>query len=94
MESCSAIKKWNNALCSNIDEPRNYHTKWSKPNRETQETDDPAFMWIIFKKWTNTQNRNRPTDIEKKLVVTKRESGREYIRCLGLPYTHYYIQAK
>ena len=22
-------KKWNNAICSNMDVPRNYHTKWS-----------------------------------------------------------------
>jgi len=49
MESCSAIKKWNNALRSNIDEPRDSHTKWSKPNRETQETYDSAFMGIILK---------------------------------------------
>ena len=27
----SAIK--NNAICSNIDEPRDYHTKWSKSNK-------------------------------------------------------------
>ena len=32
----TAIKKeWNNAICSNMDEPRYYHTKWSKPERET-----------------------------------------------------------
>ena len=23
-------KEWNNVVCSNIDEPRDYHTKWSK----------------------------------------------------------------
>ena len=22
-------KEWNNAICSNIDGPRNYHTKWN-----------------------------------------------------------------
>ena len=31
MEYYSAIKKeWNNTICSNIDEPRDYHTKWSR----------------------------------------------------------------
>ena len=23
-------KEWNNAICSNIDGPRDYHTKWNK----------------------------------------------------------------
>ena len=23
-------KEWNNAICSNIDEPRDYETKWNK----------------------------------------------------------------
>ena len=27
-------KERNNAICSNMDEPRDYHTKWSKPDRE------------------------------------------------------------
>ena len=31
MEYYSANKKeWNNAICSNIDGPRDYHTKWSE----------------------------------------------------------------
>ena len=29
-----AIKKWNNAICSNIDGPRDCHTKWSMTERE------------------------------------------------------------
>ena len=28
MEYYSAIKKWNNATWSNMDGPRDYHTKW------------------------------------------------------------------
>ena len=36
MEYYSAIKKWNNAICSNMDGPRDYHTKWSKSERERQ----------------------------------------------------------
>ena len=31
MEYYSAIKKeWNNAICHNMDGPRDYHTKWSR----------------------------------------------------------------
>ena len=27
-------EEWNNAICSNMDGPRDYHTKWSKSERE------------------------------------------------------------
>ena len=27
-------KEWNNAICSNMDEPRDYHTKWSKIKKD------------------------------------------------------------
>ena len=29
-------KEWNDAICSNMDRPRNYHTKWNKSYRERQ----------------------------------------------------------
>ena len=28
--SIQPYKEWNNAICSNIDEPRDYETKWNK----------------------------------------------------------------
>ena len=35
MEYYSAIKKgWNNTICSNMDGPRDYHTKWSKSEKK------------------------------------------------------------
>jgi len=35
MEYYSAIKKeWTNAICSNMDGPRERHTEWSKSDRE------------------------------------------------------------
>ena len=27
-------KEWNHAICSNIDGPRDYHTKWSKSEKD------------------------------------------------------------
>ena len=37
MKYYSAIKnEWNNAMFSNMDGTRDYHTKWSKPDRERQ----------------------------------------------------------
>ena len=32
---------------------RDYHTKWTKPDRETQISHDIAYMWNLKKKDTN-----------------------------------------
>ena len=63
-----------------MDEPRDYHAKWSKPDRERQISYDTPYMWNKKKKrykWTYIQNRKRPTDIENKLMVTKEKEGRD-----------------
>ena len=69
-------REWNNAIWSNMDGPRDYHTKWSKSDRERQISYDIAYMWNLKKwyKWTSLHNRNRPTDLENKLTVTKGET--------------------
>ena len=33
-------KEWNNAIYSNMDGPRDYHTRWSKSDKERQTPDD------------------------------------------------------
>ena len=43
-------KEWNNAICSNMDGPRHYHTKWNKADRERQISYDVTYMWSL-KKW-------------------------------------------
>ena len=40
-------KKRNNAICSNMDGPRNYHTKQSKSERERQIPYDLTYMWNL-----------------------------------------------
>ena len=71
-------KEWNNVICSNMNGPGDYHTKWSKSDRERQISYDITHMWnLIFKNWyklTYFKNRNRLTDIENKLMVTKGET--------------------
>ena len=60
-----------------MDGPRDYHTKWSKSERERQIPYDIAYIWNL-KKWykrTYLQNRNRPTDIENKLNGYQRGRG-------------------
>ena len=42
--------EWNNAICSNMDGLRVYHTKWSKSGRERQISYDITYMWNL-KKW-------------------------------------------
>ena len=74
MEYYSAIKKeWNNDICNYMDGPRDCHTEWSKSDRKRQISYDIAYMWNLKKgyKWTYLQNRNRVTDVENKLKVTR-----------------------
>ena len=40
-------KEWDNAICSNMDETRDYHMKWSKSERERQIPYDIAYMWNL-----------------------------------------------
>ena len=48
MEYYSGIKKeWNNAIRSNMDGPRDNHTKWSKSDRERQISCDITYMWSL-----------------------------------------------
>ena len=74
VEYCSAIKKNDIMLCSNMAATRDYHTKWSKSERERQ-ISYITYMWNlkIKHKWTYLWDRNRLTDIEKRLVVAKGE---------------------
>ena len=64
MEYYSALKKeWNNAICSHMDGPRDYHTKWGKLERERQIPYDITYMWnlkydtneLIYKTETDSQ---------------------------------------
>ena len=73
-----------------MDGPRDYHTKWSKSDKERQISYDTAYTWNLKKsyKWTYLQNRNRVTDVENKLRVIKDEGREEYIGRLGLTYTY------
>ena len=79
MEYFSAIKKeQNNAICSNLDGPRDSHTEWSKSDKERQISYDIAYMWNLKSgyKWTYLQNRNRVTDIKNKLMINGGKGGR------------------
>ena len=47
MEYYSAIKKWNNTICSNMNATRDGHTKWSKSERERLIPYDITNTWKL-----------------------------------------------
>ena len=72
MEYYSAMKK-NNAICSNVGGPRDYHTKWSKPDKDKYHM--ISLIYGILKNDTNELIYKTETDsqTENKLLVTKEE---------------------
>ena len=52
-------KEWSNAICSNIEGPRDYHTKWSKSERQIPY--DITYMWNL-KYHTNQHTYETRTD--------------------------------
>ena len=58
-------KEWNNAICSNMNGPRDYLTKWSKSDRERQISYDISHMCnLILKNDTNALTYNTETDLQ------------------------------
>ena len=64
-------KEWNNAICSNMDGPRDDHAEWSKSDRETQ-TLYIIYVWNL-KNSTNEliYKTDRLTDVANKVMVSK-----------------------
>ena len=76
-----------------MDATGDYHTKWSKSERERQ---IPYHLYQmepkIQHKSAYLQNRNRLTDIENRLMVAKAEGrGERWIGNLGWVDANYYI---
>ena len=61
-----------------MDGPRDYHTEWSKSDRERKISYAIAYMWNLKRwyKWTYLQNRNRLTDFENKHGYQRGKVGR------------------
>ena len=82
VEYYSAVKKkkkeWN-AISSNMDATRDYHTKLSQKEKDKYHMLSRGES-KIYHKWAYLRNRNRITDTENRLVATKgleeRQSGR------------------
>ena len=40
-------KEWNTAICSNMDRTRDYHSKWSRSDRQRQIPYSITYMWNL-----------------------------------------------
>ena len=59
-----------------MDGHKDCHTEWIKSDRERQISYDITYMWDLknkWYKWTYSDNGNRLTDLENKLMVTRGE---------------------
>ena len=87
-------KEWNNAICSNMDGPRDYRTKWSKSERERQIPYDITYIWNlkydtnepIYE--TETDSRTQRTDF---WLPKGSGVGEGWTGSLGLVDANYYI---
>ena len=59
--SLNHLKEWSNAICSNMDRPRDWHTEWSKLDREEVISYDTHYMWNIKRNDTNELRRQEQT---------------------------------
>ena len=55
------LKEWSNAICSNMDRSRDWHTEWSKSDREEVISYDTPYMWNLKRNDTNELRRQRQT---------------------------------
>ena len=74
-------EEWNNAICSNMDGPGDYHTKWSKSEREGQTPYDITYMESLKYKTNDYILQNRYDS----QISRGRGVGEGWIGSLGLP---------
>ena len=88
-------KKWNHAICRDMDRPTDCHTQWSQSEREDQISCINTYMWNVKKwyRWTYLQSRKRGTDVENKGSDTKGvKVAVGWIRKSGRIDIHFYVQ--
>jgi len=77
------MKKWNNAIHSNMDATRDYDTKWSKSKRKKQIL---YHLYVWSKIWHNQHIYEPKTDSQTEQTYGCQEDqvGKGRIRSLGL----------
>ena len=86
-------KEWNNAICSNMDGPRYYHTKQSKSERERQISSDITHIYNLKYK-TKELNSKTETESETEQTCGCWWGGGGRIGSLRLVELNYYIQGR
>ena len=57
-------KEWDNAICSNMNGPRDCYTEWSMSDREREILYDIPYMWNLKRNDTNELIYKIETDLE------------------------------
>ena len=70
-------KYWSNSICSKMDGPRDFHTMWSKSEKDKYHMISHMHNLKYDNKQTYLWNRKRITDIENRLVIAKGVGGDE-----------------
>ena len=64
------LKEWNNAICCNMDGPREYHTEWNKSEKILY---DIPYMWNLKRNDTNELKKQRLTDLLNLRLLGERD---------------------
>ena len=81
--NAQVLKEWNNAICSNMHEPRDGHTEWSKSDRERQIPWDITYVWnvkydtneLIYEAETDSQRQRTDLCLSRGAEVREGRSG-------------------
>ena len=76
-------------FCSNMDGPRDYHTKRNKSDRGRQIPFNIIYMWNLID--TNVLIKQKQTHFKNIFMVTKEKCLERVINLEYGIYTHYYI---
>ena len=87
LQSIKEKKEWNNAICSDMDGPRDWHTEWSQKRNNIS-----YHLFVKSKKikYKRTYIKNRNIGLENEFMVTKGECGEKegWLGSLVLTYIH------
>ena len=85
-------REQNNAICSTMDTTGDYHTKWSKSQRERQILSDITYMWSLKYETNEPIYETGTVDVENRLVVAKAGGLKQgWSGRLGLAEVNFYI---
>ena len=86
-------KEQNDAIFSDMDEPRDHHTEWGKTQKNKYHMIYHLHVESEKKKykWTYSQNRSRVSEVESKLMITRELAGGGIKWETGFDITHSYV---